>query len=105
MGPGPIYSQGFALLSSREEPCPLSLSHGFFTIQPSPSREPDGVGRRVCLSGASYADAEKSEFRRLNLQRSLQIFPKTFVLNIATSYHGNGDAYSHPEKVACPPFF
>ncbi len=25
------------------------------------SREPDGVGRRVCLSGASYADAEKSE--------------------------------------------
>ncbi|KKN07805.1 hypothetical protein LCGC14_1063220 [marine sediment metagenome] len=29
--------QGFALLSSGEEPCPLSLSHGFFTIQPSPS--------------------------------------------------------------------
>ncbi len=27
------------------------------------SREPDGVGRRVCLSGASYADAEKSEWR------------------------------------------
>jgi hypothetical protein len=25
------------------------------------AREPDGVGRRVCLSGASYADAEKSE--------------------------------------------
>jgi len=29
MGPGPIYSQGFALLSLGEEPCPLSLSHGF----------------------------------------------------------------------------
>ncbi len=29
MGPGPIYSQGFALLSSGDEPCPLSLSHGF----------------------------------------------------------------------------
>jgi len=28
--------QGFALLSFGEEPCPLSLSHGFFTIQPSP---------------------------------------------------------------------
>jgi hypothetical protein len=27
------------------------------------SREPDGVGRRVCLSGASYAAAEKSEWR------------------------------------------
>jgi len=27
------------------------------------SREPDGVGRRVCLSGASYADAEKREWR------------------------------------------
>jgi hypothetical protein len=37
MGPGPIYSQGFALLSFGEKPCPLSLSHGFFTIQPSPS--------------------------------------------------------------------
>jgi hypothetical protein len=27
------------------------------------------------------------------LQWSLQLFPKTFVLNIATSYHGNRDAY------------
>ncbi len=27
------------------------------------SREPDAVGRRVCLSGASYAAAEKSEWR------------------------------------------
>ena len=27
------------------------------------SREPDGVGRRVFLSGASYADAEKNEWR------------------------------------------
>ncbi|MQY60608.1 hypothetical protein GH153_02045 [bacterium] len=33
----------------------------FFTIQPSPSMEPDGVERRVCLSGASYAAAEKSD--------------------------------------------
>ena len=31
MGPVPIYFQGFALLSFEEEPCPLSLSHGFFT--------------------------------------------------------------------------
>jgi len=38
MGPGPIYSPGFALLSFGEEPCPLSLSPGFFTIQPSPSK-------------------------------------------------------------------
>jgi hypothetical protein len=38
MGPGPIYSPGFALLSFEEEPCPLSLSHGFFTIQPSPNK-------------------------------------------------------------------
>ncbi len=37
MGPGTIYSQGFALLFSGEEPSPLSLSHGFFTIEPSPS--------------------------------------------------------------------
>jgi len=37
MGPGPIYSQGFALLSFGEKPYPLSLSHGFFTIQPSPN--------------------------------------------------------------------
>jgi hypothetical protein len=27
------------------------------------SREPDEAGRRVCLSGASYAAAEKSEWR------------------------------------------
>ncbi len=27
------------------------------------SREPDVGGRRVCLSGASYAAAEKSEWR------------------------------------------
>jgi len=27
------------------------------------SRGPDKVGRRVCLSGASYAAAEKSEWR------------------------------------------
>ncbi|MQY61592.1 hypothetical protein GH153_07145 [bacterium] len=35
----------------------------FFTIQPSPSSESDAVGRRVCLSRASYAAAEKSEWR------------------------------------------
>ncbi|NIM58254.1 MAG: hypothetical protein GTO16_04835 [Candidatus Aminicenantes bacterium] len=28
-----------------------------------PARESDGVGRRVCLSEASYAAAEKSEWR------------------------------------------
>ena len=27
------------------------------------AREADGVGRRVCLSGASYGAAEKSEWR------------------------------------------
>ena len=27
------------------------------------AREPDGVGRRVCLSSASYGAAEKSEWR------------------------------------------
>ena len=27
------------------------------------SREPAGVGRRVCMSEASYADAEKGEWR------------------------------------------
>jgi len=32
----------------------------FFTIQLSPSRKSDAVGRRVCLSEASYAAAEKS---------------------------------------------
>jgi len=31
----------------------------FFTIQPSPSREVDEVDLRVCLSGASYAAAER----------------------------------------------
>jgi hypothetical protein len=36
----------------------------------------------------------KSEFRRLNLQWSLHLFPKSFVQNIASSYHGNGNAYS-----------
>jgi len=44
MGPGPILLK--ASLSSGEKPCPLSLSHGFFTIQPSSSRESDAVGRR-----------------------------------------------------------
>jgi|GEM_PF-3164275 len=63
MGPGPIYSQGFALLSFGEKPCPLSLSHGFSPYSHRQAREPDGVGRRVCLSGASYADAEKGEWR------------------------------------------
>jgi len=73
--------QGFALLSSGEKPCPLSLSHGFFTIQPSPSTRDKKMGTRpifarerilpTCgqntrkwgLTPVSYADAEKSEWR------------------------------------------
>jgi len=46
--------QGFALLSSREEPCPLSLSHGFFTIQPSPS-----VSTRIGLFFPLFSVPEK----------------------------------------------
>ncbi|HEA64912.1 MAG TPA: hypothetical protein ENI02_02085 [Candidatus Aminicenantes bacterium] len=53
--------QGFALLSSGEEPCPLSLSHGFSPYSHRQARAPDRVGRRVCLSEASYAAAEKSD--------------------------------------------
>jgi hypothetical protein len=34
------------------------------------------------------------------LQWSLQLFPKTFVLNTATCYHGNGDAYVCPSVLA-----
>jgi len=60
MGPVPIYSQGFALLSFGEQPCPLSLSHGFSPYSLRHAREPDEVGRRVCLSEASYPAAEKS---------------------------------------------
>jgi hypothetical protein len=47
----------------RRETMPAQPFSRFFTIQPSPSREPDVVGWRVCLSGASYAAAEKSEWR------------------------------------------
>ena len=68
MGPVTIYSAPFILKASLSSPpegnhtrsapltvfSPYSLRH---------AREPDGVGRRVCLSGASYADAEKSEWR------------------------------------------
>jgi hypothetical protein len=40
MGPGPRINGACPHLffSFEEEPCPLSLSHGFFTIQPSPSK-------------------------------------------------------------------
>jgi hypothetical protein len=43
------------------------------------SREPDGVGRQVCLSAASYAAAEKSEWRiALKILWGTNPFPKTF---------------------------
>jgi hypothetical protein len=42
------------------------------------SREPDGVGRRGCLSGASSAAAEKSERRMaLKIRLGARLFPKT----------------------------
>jgi len=47
--------QGLALLSFGEKPCPLSLSYGFFTIQPSPSE-----GTRLCRAARMF---ERSEFR------------------------------------------
>ncbi len=50
--------QGFALLSFGEEPCPLSLSHGFFTIQPSP-RE----GTRLCRAAGSLSTKHISNKR------------------------------------------
>ncbi len=46
--------------------------------------------------------SERSELRRRREERmhtgvknlnGARLFPKTFVLNIATSYHENGDAY------------
>jgi len=48
--------QGFALLSFGEEPCPLSLSHGFFTIQPLPSE-----GTQLCRAARMF---ERSKFRK-----------------------------------------
>jgi hypothetical protein len=48
------------------------------------SREPDGVGRRGCLSGASSAAAEKSERRMaLKIRLGARLFPKTSVSNLA----------------------
>ena len=42
-------------------------------------RESDGVGRRVCLSVASYAAAEKSEWRMaLKILWGTNPSPKTF---------------------------
>jgi len=66
MGPGPIYSHLFPRLRSPllwRETVPAQPFSRFFTIQLSPSRKSDGVGRRVCLSEASYAAAEKNECR------------------------------------------
>jgi hypothetical protein len=45
------------------------------------SREPDEVGRRVCLSEASYAAAEKSEWRMaLKIRWERGYFPKPFFI-------------------------
>ncbi len=56
-------------------------------------REPDGVGRRVCLSGASYAAAEKSERRMaLKIRRGARLFPKSLDIQGAIFYHGIWDA-------------
>ncbi len=52
-------------------------------------REPDEVGRRGCLSGASSAAAEKSEWRMaLKIRLGARLFPKTL------SNHGIGNANS-----------
>ena len=59
MGPGPIYS---SLSSPSERNHARSASLTVFSpYSPCLAREPDAVGRRVCLSAASYAAAEKSE--------------------------------------------
>jgi len=71
MGPGPIYSQGFALLSLLERLlrrfAPRNARSAVLTVfspySPRQARESDTVGRRVCLSEASYGAAEKSELR------------------------------------------
>jgi hypothetical protein len=47
--------QGFALLSFGEKPCPLSLSHGFFTIQPSPSKGVKLFPKTFSNNGVEYA--------------------------------------------------
>ncbi|NIO49476.1 MAG: hypothetical protein GTN73_08615 [Candidatus Aminicenantes bacterium] len=48
----------------RRETMPAQpLSRFFHHTAFANRREPCGVGRRVCLSGAIYADAEKSEWR------------------------------------------
>jgi hypothetical protein len=54
MGPGPIFNGFWEIATATIE----DLAFGIRS-----SRESDGVGRRVCLSSASYAAAEKSEWR------------------------------------------
>ncbi len=75
---GTVYSQGFALLSSGEKPYPLSPSHGFFTIQPSPCK-----GTRLCRAASM---SERRELRRRREERmengvknlkGARLFPKT----------------------------
>ncbi|NIM58694.1 MAG: hypothetical protein GTO16_07090 [Candidatus Aminicenantes bacterium] len=44
-------------------PYSLRLASKKWGLAPFFAREPDRVGRRVCLSGASYAAAEKNEWR------------------------------------------
>ena len=52
--------------------------------------------------------SERSELRRRREERmengvknlkGARLYPKTFVLNIATSYHGNGDAYIREDGI------
>jgi hypothetical protein len=48
-------------------------------------REPDEVGRRGCLSGASSAAAEKSERRMaLKIRLGARLFSKICISNLAT---------------------
>jgi len=90
----------------------------FFTIQPSPGREEKkGTGyffskkekvsthgqnnRKSSLSPFSPSMSERSELRSRREERmendvknlkGARLYPKTLVLNTATSYHGNKDA-------------
>ncbi len=59
-------------------------------------------GNKWGLSPFSPSISERSELRKRREERrensvenlkGARLYPKTFVLNIATSYHGNKDAY------------
>ena len=67
--------------------------------------------KRMVLWGTSPFSpsmSERSELRSRREERmengvknlkGARLYPKTFVLNIATSYHGNGDAYIREDGI------